>query len=65
MHKIQHILRINQKLLPPETIIIIYAECSDEKKGRDYKRRIIVMELFINFVFRIFIEPFNAIISDF
>ena len=43
----------------------IYAECSDEKQGRDYKRRIIVMELFMNFVFRIFIEPFNAIISDF
>ena len=44
---------------------LINADFSGEKKGRDNKRRIIVMELFINFVFRIYISPFNAIISDF
>lgn len=36
-----------------------------KKKGRDNKRRIKVRVLFINFIFRIYISPFNAIISDF
>lgn len=43
---------------------LINAEFSGEKR-EDNKRRIIVMKLFINFVFRIYISPFNAIISDF
>ena len=44
---------------------LINAEFSGEKKGRDNKRRIKVRVLFINFIFRIYISPFNAIISDF
>lgn len=44
---------------------LINAEFSDKKKGRDNKRRIKVRVLFINFIFRIYISPFNAIISDF
>ncbi len=44
---------------------LINAEFSGKKKGRDNKRRIKVRVLFINFIFRIYISPFNAIISDF